>query len=75
MPVTIDCQEIQLMKSLKKWVLILGLAGPAVTNLSCMSATWQNLRDAAIGGVSAFVEDATFDLLSANLDLGTMLGG
>ncbi len=63
------------MKSLKKWVLILGLAGPAVTNLSCMSATWQNLRDAAIGGAAAFVEETTLDLLSQNLDLGDMLGG
>ena len=62
------------MKSLKKWILILGLAGPAVTNLSCTSAVWQDLRAAAIGGVASFVEEATFDLLSVNLDLSTMLG-
>lgn len=63
------------MKSLKKWVLILGLAGPAVTNLSCMSGVLRDLRDAAIGGAAAFVEETTLDLLGQNLDLGDMLGG
>ena len=60
------------MKALKKWALILGLAGPAITNFSCSGAVWQQFRDAALAGAASFVEQATFDFLDANLPISGM---
>ena len=58
------------MKALKKWALILGLAGPAITNFSCSGGVWQQFRDAALAGAANYVEQATFDFFDANLSIG-----
>jgi len=56
-----------LLKNLKKWLLILGLTGPTVVNLSCSSALLEQFRDAAISGAASFVEQTTLDLLDQSL--------
>jgi hypothetical protein len=53
-----------MMKRLKKWALVFGLAGPTVASLSCSSTVAEQFRDAAISGAASFVEQATIDLLS-----------
>ncbi len=58
------------MKSLKKWLLILTLAGPTVTNFSCTSMLMRQMFDAALVGAGAFVEEATFNFLDQNVTLG-----
>ena len=58
------------MKSLKRWVLMLGISGPTVATLSCSSAVTQELRDAAIEGIANFVTQATFDVLDAAINPG-----
>lgn len=52
------------MKKLKNILFLLGLAGPAVANLSCSSVFLGEFRDAAITGTASFIEQATFDLLT-----------
>jgi hypothetical protein len=51
------------MKRVKKWVLVLGLCGPTVTNFSCSTLLGSAVRDAAIKGTSGFIEDTTGTLL------------
>ncbi len=58
------------MKSVKKWILILGISGPVVANLSCSGAFLQAMRDAAVDGTASFVEEATLNLLDQALNLG-----
>lgn len=58
------------MKSLKKWLLVLSMAGPAVLNLSCPGTFMRQVRDAALSGAADFVEQAAFDLLDQNIPLG-----
>ncbi len=58
------------MKSVKKWILILGISGPVVATLSCSGAFLQAFRDAAIDGAAGFVEETTFDLLDQAVSLG-----
>ena len=57
------------MKTLKKWALILCLAGPAITTFSCSGTIWQQFRDAALAGAANYVEQATFDFFDANLPI------
>ena len=51
------------MKRAKKWLLVLGLCGPTVTNFSCSTLLGSAIRDAAIKGASGFVENTTGTLL------------
>jgi hypothetical protein len=51
------------MQRFKKWLMILSLAGPAAVVPSCSTSLVTGLRDAAINGAAAFVEEATFALL------------
>ena len=51
------------MKRVKKWLLVLTLWGPTVTNFSCSTLLGTALRDAAIKGASGFVQDTTGALL------------
>ncbi len=60
------------MKSVKKWILILGISGPVVANLSCSGAFLQAMRDAAIDGTASFVEEAAFGLVDQAV--GNLLG-
>lgn len=58
------------MKKLRKLVLILGISGPAVVNLSCSSALFSDARDAVFGAVTTFITDTTLDVLSGALNPG-----
>ena len=60
------------MKSVKKWILILGISGPVVANLSCSSAFLEAVREAAIDGTATFVEQAAFGLVDQTV--GNLLG-
>lgn len=51
------------MKQVKKWLLVLGLCGPAASNFSCATLLGSALRDAAIDGAANVVEEATATLL------------
>jgi len=51
------------MKQWKRWLLILAVSGPTVTNLSCASMLGRALRDAAVDGAAGFVEGSTEDIL------------
>ena len=44
------------MKKVKTWLLILGLAGPSVVNLSCLSSATNELFKAMLSGASDAVE-------------------
>jgi len=55
------------MKRIRKRVLLLGLAGPAIMMPSCSSLLVRDIRDAAITGVSNFVQQAAFDLLDTGI--------
>lgn len=57
------------MKSLKKWLLVLCLAGPTVTNFSCTGGMLDVIWQAAMDGTATFVQQATTDLLEQTLDL------
>lgn len=52
------------MKKVKTWLLIIGLAGPSVVNLSCLSTASRELWNAALAGTAGFVQTATQELLS-----------
>ncbi len=58
------------MKNLKKWMLVLTLAGPMVTNFSCLSGLTRTVFTAAMDGASSFVEGTTFDFLAQTVNLG-----
>ena len=58
-----------MMKNLKKWLLALCLAGPAVTNFSCTSGMVDVIWQAALDGTATFVQQATTDLLEQTIDL------
>jgi len=45
------------MKRVRRWVLILGLAGPSVMVPACTTAFLQAARDGAIAGVGIFTQD------------------
>ena len=51
------------MRTAKKWLLVLCLAGPSVVNFSCTTMFMQTVRDAALDGTATFVEQATLSLL------------
>lgn len=55
------------MKKVKTWLLILGLAGPSVVNMSCLSSATRKLWNAALAGAAGFVQTATQDLLTQSL--------
>ncbi len=55
------------MKNLKKWMLVLCLAGPTVTNYACVSGLSRQFWNAAVAGAATWVEGTTFDLLDDNL--------
>ena len=57
------CRRKANMKNWKKWALLLAISGPIVTTYSCGSVAALSVRDAAIDGLSGFVEGATSDLL------------
>ncbi len=57
------------MKKVKTWLLILGLAGPSVVNLSCLSSVANDFWNAAVTGASLAVGSA------ANTVVGDALGG
>ncbi len=57
------------MKNLKKWLLVLCLAGPTVTNFSCTSGMLDVIWQAALDGTATFVQQATTDLLEQTIDL------
>jgi hypothetical protein len=52
------------MKTLKKWVLGLCLAGPALTNFSCVSGLSDVVWQAVLDGTATFVQQATTEILS-----------
>lgn len=52
------------MKKLKTWLLIIGLAGPSVVNLSCLSSVTRELQTAVIAGAATTVQAGTTSLLS-----------
>jgi hypothetical protein len=56
------------MKRIRKWTLMLGLAGPAVALPSCSSEVGRELRDAALTGLSSFVQQAVVEILDAGLN-------
>ena len=51
------------MKKVKTWLLILGLAGPSVVNLSCLSSASNELFKAMLNGASTVVENTVSDLV------------
>ncbi len=51
------------MKLIKRVLLGLTLAGPAVTPLACNTLLATEIRDAAIAGAAGFVETAVADAL------------
>ena len=51
------------MKRVKRWLLVLSLCGPTVTNFSCSTMLGSAVRDAAIKATSGFVENTTGTLL------------
>lgn len=51
------------MKQAKKWLLVLGLCGPTVSNFSCATLLASALRDAAIDGAASVVEDTSATIL------------
>lgn len=51
------------MTRVKKWMLLFCIAGPTVTNLSCSSALFREMREAAISGSANFVELAASTIL------------
>ena len=55
------------MRTVRRWVLILAMAGPAILNLSCSGVFWQELKTAAISGAASFVEQAVFDVLDQTI--------
>ncbi len=57
------------MKNLKKWLLVLCLAGPTVTNFSCTSGMLDVIWQAALDGTATFVQQTTTDLLEQTIDL------
>lgn len=57
------------MKNLKKWLLALCLAGPTVTNFSCVSGLSDVMWQAVLDGTATFVQQATTDLLDQTIDL------
>ncbi len=57
------------MKDLKKWLLVLCMAGPTVTNFSCTSGMLDVIWQAALDGTATIVQQATTDLLEQTLDL------
>lgn len=52
------------MRKLKTWLLIIGLAGPSVVNLSCLSSVTRELQAALITGAANAVQLGTTTLLS-----------
>ena len=62
------------MKRVKKWLLVLALSGPTVTNFSCSTLLGSAIRDAAIKATSGFVEDSTGSLLDQLLGPGAQTG-
>lgn len=58
------------MKKLRKLVLILGISGPVVVNLSCSSALFSDARDAVFGAVSMYIADTTLEVLDGALNPG-----
>ena len=60
------------MKRLRKWVLMLGLSGPAIMMPSCSSTAWQQVRDAAITGLSNFVQQAVSDILDTTVGTNSL---
>lgn len=57
------------MKKVKTWLLILGLAGPSVVNLSCLSSLSNELWNAALNGATTAVETTVSTLV------GNAIGG
>ncbi len=55
------------MKKLRAFVLVLCISGPAVLNLSCAGGLLTDARDAIFGSVTAFISDATLDVLEQAL--------
>ena len=51
------------MKRVKKWLLVLGLCGPTVTNFSCSTLVGTAFRDAAIDGAAGIVEETAAILM------------
>lgn len=52
------------MKKVKTWLLIIGLAGPSVVNLSCLSSASNELWNAALNGASSAVGATVNTLVS-----------
>ena len=52
------------MKKMKTWLLIIGLAGPSVVNLSCLSSVTRELQAALIAGAASTVQTGTTAFLS-----------
>jgi len=58
------------MRKVMKLLLVLGLAGPSVINMSCSNMFTRQIRDAAFAGVANFVTGTTFGVLDNNFSLG-----
>lgn len=48
-------------------MLLLGFTGPAVLMPSCSSTAWKQVRDAALTGLSDFVQQAVVELLDTTV--------
>ncbi|MEK6798569.1 MAG: hypothetical protein AABZ12_06370 [Planctomycetota bacterium] len=53
------------MKRIKSLLLILGVSGPVVVNLSCSGELARTLRDAMLDGTSGVIEAATAEAVDA----------
>jgi hypothetical protein len=56
------------MRRIKKWVVILGMAGPSIVVPSCATAFARAARDGAINGVNIFAQELAFALLDGISD-------
>lgn len=53
------------MKRIKRWMLLVGLAGSGMVVPACSSMFLDASRDAAVNGLSRYVEEATFQFLDS----------
>jgi len=57
------------MKNLKKWILIVGLAGQTFLPVSCSGTFTRQVKQAFVDGFAAFIQTSTQNLLTQYVPL------